>query len=338
NIRPVIGRRVRLLSPQYFPTGSRESRIVSVSRKLANPQDAEIEFSNALSSGRLSNLENNVVDIQTAFKEQLDKNLFQILKSWDSADPTEYNLLSALRTIRLVGNSILKLSQEIDKSFLHKNQEDTAKELINFLDGVDVEGETATDRLFVRENAYFKDTLSSQGFVSGFLSGKGWAMLWKDFLNAANVTEKKAMMELDEITMRGAMRVYELIVSQLLGENGTRIITDTMRVSRIETENKKIYLDTEKGVLYNPFREGDVLMVQQFTGVPTQGSEYSVVKQYELTVSEAGLGAGDENREDWITYSSFTGNMENVAARDVLTRVDSLTNPDRKGIIKETSV
>ncbi|KAA6299828.1 MAG: hypothetical protein EZS26_004034, partial [Candidatus Ordinivivax streblomastigis] len=145
-------------------------------------------------------------------------------------------------------------------------------------------------------------------------------------------------LELDEITVRGAMRVYELIISQLLGENGTRIITDMMRVSRIDTENKKIYLDTEKGVLYNPFREGDVLMVQRFTGVPTQGSEYSVVKHYELTVSKAGLGAGDENREDWIIYNTFIGNTEDVAARDVLTRVDSLTNPNRKGIIKETSV
>ncbi|KAA6351219.1 hypothetical protein EZS27_001365 [termite gut metagenome] len=338
NIRPVIGQRVKLISPEYFTAGSRESRIVSVSRKLSNPPDAEIEFSNALSSGRLTQLENNVVDIQTAFKEQLDKTLFQILKSWDSADPTEYNVLSALRTIRLVGNSILKLAQEINESFLHKNQEDTAKELINFLEGIDVEGEAATDRLFVRENAYFKDTLSSQGFVSGFLSGKGWAMLWKEFLNAAGVKEKKATLELDEITVRGAMRVYELIISQLLGENGTRIITDMMRVSRIEPENKKIYLDTEKGVLYNPFREGDVLMVQHFSGAPAQGSEYSVVKQYELTVSGAGLGVGGEAREDWIVYSAFVGNISDVAARDVLTRVDSLTNPDRKGIIKETSV
>ncbi|KAA6326858.1 hypothetical protein EZS27_024090 [termite gut metagenome] len=37
NIHPVIGRRVKLLSPEYFASGSRESRIVSVSRKLGNP-------------------------------------------------------------------------------------------------------------------------------------------------------------------------------------------------------------------------------------------------------------------------------------------------------------
>ncbi|KAA6326859.1 hypothetical protein EZS27_024091, partial [termite gut metagenome] len=132
-----------------------------------------------------------MVDIQTAFREQLDKGVLQVLKSWDSADPTEYNVLSALRTIRLVSGSLLKMAEDIGKMYLRKDKEDTAEELINFLEGIDVEGESATDRLLVRENAFFRDTLSSEEFISGFLSGKGWALFWKEFLNAAGVAEKK---------------------------------------------------------------------------------------------------------------------------------------------------
>ncbi|KAA6347960.1 hypothetical protein EZS27_004585 [termite gut metagenome] len=237
-----------------------------------------------------------------------------------------------------VADALEEYAENADLKYLRKDIEDTAQKLIHFLKGIDVEGESATDRLLVRANAFFRDTLSSEEFISGFLSGKGWALFWKEFLNAAGVAEKKAAMELDEITVRGAMRVYELIISQLLGENGTHLVTDMMRVSRIDVANKKIYLDTEKGVLYNPFREGDVLMVQRFNGMPSSDNGYTVVKQYELTVSAAGVGSMGEDREDWITYDTLVGNTDDVTARDVLTRVDSLTNPDRKGVIKETSV
>mgnify|MGYP006879769981 CR=1 FL=1 len=48
--------------------------------------------------------------------------------------------------------------------------------------------------------------------------------------------------------------------------------------------------------------------------------------------------ADGENRMDSVTYKNFVGDVGSVAARDVLTRVDSLTNSDRKGILKQTSV
>ena len=65
-------------------------------------------------------------------------------------------------------------------------------------------------------------------------------------MNAAGVTEKKAVMELDDMTIRGVMRVYEFVISQLVGENGTRITSDMMRVHSINPVTKTIYLDTEK--------------------------------------------------------------------------------------------
>lgn len=329
-----IGRRVLLENEIYFPTGAHESRITKISRKLNNPCEADIECTYAVDYGRISQIENNIVDIQAAYKEQLNKEVLAVLKSWDSIDPTEYNVLSAVRTIKAIANSISKLEKEISGKFLRKDIPDEAGELETFLKGISVIGTALVEKLTVDKNAFFKDTLSSENFISGFPGGSGWALFWKEVMNAAGVTERKAVMELDDVTIRGVMRVYEFVISQLVGENGTRITSDMMRVHSINPATKTIYLDTEKGVLYNPFRAGDIVMVQQFS-VNGHGG-----KQYEFEVVDAKVGAlaDGENRLDSITYKNFVGDVSSVAARDVLTRVDSLTDSDRKGIIKQTSV
>lgn len=329
-----IGRRVLLENEIYFPTGAHESRITKISRKLNNPCEADIECTYAVDYGRISQIENNIVDIQAAYKEQLNKEVLAVLKTWDSIDPTEYNVLSAVRTIKAIANSISKLEKEISGKFLRKDIPDEAGELETFLKGISVIGTALVEKLTVDKNAFFKDTLSSENFISGFPGGSGWALFWKEVINSAGVTERKAVMELDDVTIRGVMRVYEFVISQLVGENGTRITSDMMRVHSINPATKTIYLDTEKGVLYNPFRAGDIVMVQQFS-VNGHGG-----KQYEFEVVDAKVGAlaDGENRLDSVTYKNFVGDVSSVAARDVLTRVDSLTDSDRKGIIKQTSV
>ena len=293
----------------------------------------DIECTYAVDYGRINQIESNIVDIQAAYKEQLNKDVLTVLKSWDSIDPTEYNVLSAVRTIRTIANSLGKLEKETADKYLRKDIPDTAKELETFLKGIKVIGEALVESLTVEKDSTFKGLLSSEVFTSGFPGGTGWALFWKEVLNAAGVKEKKAVMELDEMTVRGVMRVYEFVISQLMGENGTRLTTDMMRVDHIDAGTKTIYLDTEKGVLYNPFRPGDILMVQRF-------SVDGIIKQYELQVVTAKVGdtSKGEERLDSITYKNFVGDEGSVVFRDVLTRVDSATNSDRKGVIKQTSV
>ena len=74
-------------------------------------------------------------------------------------------------------------------------------------------------------------------------------------------------------------------------------------------------------------------MVQRF-------SVDGIIKQYELQVVTAKVGdtSKGEERLDSITYKNFVGDEGSVVFRDVLTRVDSATNSDRKGVIKQTSV
>ena len=67
-----------------------------------------------------------------------------------------------------------------------------------------------------------------------------------------------------------------------------------------DPETGRIYLDTDGGRLYNPFREGDILMVQQFQGDPTLQNDYKMTKSYELKVVEVAVGdlSDGENRLD----------------------------------------
>lgn len=197
--------------------------------------------------------------------------------------------------------------------------------------------------LLVENNSIFKGDLSSEEFVSGFLSGKGWAIRMKEWLNASGETERKSVAEFDELVVRGAMRVYEFIVSQLLGENDNRVFTGMMEVDHYDAATGRIYLKTDNGKLYNPFRADDVVIVQQY-GEPNQDNGFYVTKEYELIVSEAQVGdtSNGEDRLDWITFSNFTTPMEGgdesmIAERDTLVRIDNLTNPDRKGIIQMMS-
>ena len=372
-----VGRRIRLFS-EYFDNGYQDSRVVSISRKLNEPTDMEIGCSMAVSSTRLSRMENNITDIQAAFKERLNKEVLQVLKSWDSADPSEYNVFSARRSMKeflmknepdearayinfmrglgvcgKLFNDILRVGEEIESTnqsvysslrtdkeikaaieglgdkYLRKDIEDTARELIHFLKGINVKGA-----------GVFHDSINSPDFLSGFLNGRGWAVLIREVMNVAGVKEKKSYAEFDEVTIRGALRVFELIINQLKGEGDNSVFSGMMKVDHVDITSKKIYLDTGGGLLYNPFRVDDCLECQRFGGNPTGDNDFNVIKHYELVVSGSGIGSSSEgeNRLDWITFNVFDGNVSDIGKGDVLVRMDNLTDPDRKGIIMNTTV
>ncbi len=192
----------------------------------------------------------------------------------------------------------------------------------------------------IKKDALFAGNLSSPSFTSGFPEGSGWALTWREIVNAAGIAAQRNQLELDDLTVRGTLRVYEMVISQLLGENGTIITADMMKVKSVDTVNQIIYLDTEEGALFNPFREDDIVQVKHFTGMPTAENGYTATKEYEFVVEETHIGGLGHNQEriDWIKYKNFVGDISRIAERDTLVRVDNLSDPDRKGIIKQTSV
>ena len=197
--------------------------------------------------------------------------------------------------------------------------------------------------LLVKNHATFVGDLTSEEFISGFVSGKGWSIRMKEFVNAAGIAEKKSVAEFDDLIVRGSMRIYEFIVSQLLGENDNRIFTGMMEVDHYDAVSGKVYLKTDGGRLYNPFRVDDVIIVQQYGGIPSQDNGYYVTKQYEFIVTGTGVGEAGEDRLDWVTFRNFTtsiegGNESLITERDTLVRLDNISDTNRKGIIQLMSV
>lgn len=201
-------------------------------------------------------------------------------------------------------------------------------------------------QLHVKGDSTFDGNLFSKEFISGFLGGKGWGIYNKPITNTAGMQENKWTGEFDNLIVRGSLRVYEMTISQLLGENDNRIFTGMMEVDHYDTETGKVYFDTQGGKLYNPFRKDDCIMVQQYNGMPNSSNDYYVTKNYELVITEAGCGsaAEGENRLDWVKFDSFTSSIEGatpdklIKKKDTFVRVDNLSDPDRKGIMQIITV
>lgn len=284
------------------------------------------------------------------------------IKLDDLTEPSDENGFTALRTLK----EILKPISALDDRYLRKDIDDAAAGNITFekdiiLAGLDSSIYSDRDaggfghengfRLFadgtmwlkdlrVKNDSMFAGSLSSPMFASGFPNGTGWMLAPYIRTNAAGINETRYKLEIDDIAVRGTLRVYEFIVSQLMGENDNRIFSGMMEVDHYDTNSGRIYLDTDGGRLYNPFRKGDILMVQQFQGDPTLENNYQMVKQYELKVVSVGVGNlyDGENRLDWLTFENFVGDLSQITKRDTLCRVDNPDNSTRSGLIKITTI
>lgn len=195
--------------------------------------------------------------------------------------------------------------------------------------------------LEVKGDSTFTGNLSSPEFVSAFFGGLGWAIQKKEVVNPAGVVEYKYHLEIDDVTIRNTLRVFEMIICQLLGENANRYFSDQMEVDHYDPETKRILLKTGNGRLYNPFRVGDLVEIQQFNGLPSIENDYYVTKHYEMRITAVGLGNLDDgvDRLDWVEFDRFVTTMENgtpdklIKEFDTIVRADSDRNKNRKGLV-----
>lgn len=258
--------------------------------------------------------------------------------------------------------TIEELLKKIEGKYLSKVKDDEAAGLITFLRGlrvgagykfdengdiishdIDAHDVNAND-LNVGGSSVFAGDLSSPDFVAGFLTGKGWRLKNEPVENAAGVLENKYNLELDNLIVRGTMRIFEMVISQLLGENDNRIFTAMMEVDHYDAASGKVYLDTKQGRMYNSFRKGDYIIVQQYNGLPSEENDHYVTKNYELLVTEVGTEGEGEDSLAWVTFENFTSSMDGatpeslIKERDTFVRVDNVSDPDRKGIIQVMTV
>lgn len=258
--------------------------------------------------------------------------------------------------------TIEELLKKIEGKYLSKVKDDEAAGLITFLRGLrvgagykfdengdiishDIEAhDINANDLSVGGNSVFAGDLSSPDFVAGFISGKGWRLKNEPVENAAGVLENRYNLEIDNLIVRGSMRIFEMIVSQLLGENDNRIFTAMLEVDHYDPETGRVYLDTHEGRMYNPFRKDDYIMVQQYNGMPSAENNHYVTKRYELIVTEVGSEGEGEEMLAWVKFKNFTSSVAEatpanfIKKNDTFVRVDNLSDPDRKGIMQIITV
>ena len=210
---------------------------------------------------------------------------------------------------------------------------------------LEVSRKATAEELLVNGDSVFAGTMSSPLFRSGFLDGYGWSLFRSVVQNALGVNEDKYTLEIDNLVVRQSMRVFEMIISQLLGENDNRVFTAMMEVDHFDAASGKVYFDNKDGQLYNPFRQHDYIMVQQFNPAAVPGASPSgyVIKQYELLIAAVGSGYENGKRVDWVTFYNFTSSSNATAAEliakgDTFTRVDNAVDEERKGIVTITTV
>lgn len=208
-----------------------------------------------------------------------------------------------------------------------------------------VRAKAALNELDTKGEAVFHSGVTSDEFISGFLGGKGWAIYKTIVKNALGIDETKWTGEMDNLVIRGTLRIFSLVVSQMLGENDNRIFTAMLEVDHYDPQTGRVWLDTRDGKLYNPFRKDDYIMVQQYKGMPSEENNYYITKHYECIVTEVGMGdlADGENRLDWVKVENFVSAdgrpiSEVITKGDTFCRVDNATDADRKGIIQIITV
>ena len=264
-----VGRRVRLESDRYFPeTGFRTSRITKVTRKVNLPSQMDLEICDARAEGSLSRLTAQVEAARTEIR-QATQSLPDIIRTGDQTQPTDQNLLSALRTRR---------------DHLRKNVPDTATAPLRMAAGLTVEGGLAADSaeldeaeagklrateatvdalaatraemaeasvgggLSVGGAATFGGAAGSRDFAAGLAGGRGWRV----------GTDGAA--EVDALTVRRFLEVPELRFNRVDVRLG-----DKWRapggglIESVDTAARTCRLKLEEGEL-GAVRAGDICM------------------------------------------------------------------------------
>lgn len=145
---------------------------------------------------------------------------------------------------------------------------------------------TGTAALLGVANAFtntntFSTSISSASFASGF-TGSGWRVDY-GITNAS-----RASAEFDDLTVRGRMRVYELLINQIRATNGSLFVSSSGKVqSATGAGPYTITTDGDHG-----FAVGDVIRAQRFTGTGTYTSNMNVTAVGSTTAFTATLATG----------------------------------------------
>ena len=294
NIDLFLGRRVRLESREFFPElGYRNSRITKITRKVNRPSQVDLEISDAVSTGTLQKIQDNIASVKNYAKGLAGSMLPDIIRTFDNTYPTDNNLFSARRT---------------QKEFLSKQKEDTAQKVIRFLEGIDinyfssgksgarVDGEGNAEL----QTAVIRELLRSTKFVDGMF-GEGWR-LWIDKLSGlSNLT-------IDKVTIRQSLVAMELLIEKVRSIGGQFIVSAANgKIKAVEKAGDNYIITFEQD---NTFVAGALMRCAVLFGTQMRGYwvEVAAATSEKITVPVSEFGGAEPLEGDECVLMGNTGN------------------------------
>lgn len=268
---PCMGQRVRLESDRFFASGYRESRITVVDQKLERPTEADIEISDVLSQTTQSRMADEIENVRSEVKANTVE-LPDLIRSWDTTQPTDNNLFSARRS---------------ELEFLSRKRNDRTKGRITFEQGV-VFGEEENGRVDGKGNAELltavvRELLSSGDYSGGGLTDRGWKLGMDE--------DRLSHLIVDKLTVRQVMNVFELLINKVRSVGGQICVSAANgKIKAVEEQGDYYLISFEQK---NMFVRHDLVRCQTFTGTDLRSYWVEVAE-----VTTDGIVVAKEEFED----------------------------------------
>jgi hypothetical protein len=158
-------------------------------------------------------------------------------------------------------------------------------------------------------------------FTSGW-TGSGWRIDYG--LTATN----RSHLELDDLTVRGTMRVYELIINQIRATNGSLFVSSSAKVISTtliegDPEIYRITFEDPEGHGVCPFLVNDIILVQR-----VRLDSITIVKQIVCQV----ISVYGTTIESSVIYRNGT-----IDKNDLCVKIGNTENTERQGSVYLTS-
>ena len=191
------------------------------------------------------------------------------------------------------------------------------------------------DNIKVREAIVFTGgEIGTSSFVSGF-AGSGWK------IDKDATAENEFDLTVDNMSIRGTLNVYELLIQQIRATNGAIFVTSAARVDSTSglgagDDNGDITFKDPSGHGICPFQDDDIIMMQRVVPGSLVGGNASsgatqVIKKLVYQVSSVSGTTATVTAASGFTNDSFP------EPGDDFVRIGSTSDSDRQGIIYLTS-
>ena len=298
-----VGQSVTLRSTNQFESGYRLSRVRGFEKRLDNKYNCTYTIGDSSAYSRSADLQEQVDALTCQSKQFVNVygSSVYVVKRYDATAPSDNNVPSFKRA------QYEFLQRNVPNRAAKKISFDEGIELGNFTPGeqgalIDSNGNAELLTMIVRK------LISSAHYTSGF-NGEGYR-LWIDKDGLSNL-------ELDKLTVRQVMTVFELIIDRIRAVGGQIVVSAANGKIKAVEDTGEAYKITFEGDNY--FQPHDLMRCQVFTGNDIRSYWVEVVGAYSnyvvIAKSEFEAWATEPKEGDEVV---LMGNTENTKRQNLI--------------------